>query len=508
MSDLTEAGPLRLLILVATAGTIAWAVGTALSESISFALLMAMVVLTVLEAEASWQLTSQRELPRQQLRSIRIAEMILGFAVIKVMQLSFAILGGDAAGALQLSLFDGEALIVWLVCLGAWIFATGTISDLERLGSPSEPSPGYRPPLPVLTTRFLMGGVVIIAAGALALVELRELPDPARPPALGFFWPAVVYFLMVMLILGAIRQQETQLQWRRQNMNVAPEVPIQWWSGVGVVVGLAALVMFAVPLVRGGEALSYVYDRIIAFVAWAAGGLGITFRIGSEEVSPSAPLPDPEQIATLATGESSSLVSEVIDITAGFAFLVVMAALALAALRLIRGLSLPLTGLGGSNVTAGLLRALWLAISAVPRLLLWAVRTFVAWLRRVTAASTETPGDTAAPATSRPSQYLWGAGDENRKHVAELYRRFLESASRRLVARRQSETPREYGTTISGLVSEPKPVGDLTDTFNEARYSRHPIVDEDVGRARGSLESFEDALEDQQPTDSGGNETP
>ena len=462
-----------------------------------------MVALTVGEAEASWQMTSQRELSRQQLRSMRVSEMILAFATIKVLQLIGAVAGGQP-GEPFADLFDRETLAVWVIAIGVWIFTTGTISDLERLGSPSEPSPGYRPPLPSLRTRFLLGGTVIVAAGALALVDLPALPDPGRAPELGWFWPAALYFGVVLVVLGTIRHQETQLQWRRQNIDVAPEVRTQWWSGVGVVVGIAAVMMLVVPIVRGGRALGYVYDRIIDSVVWAADGLGINIRIGSANSVRREPPDTAAELADqLGIPESGSLISDVIDITTGFVFIVVMAALALAALRLIRGLSLPIAKLGGARVTAGILRALWLAITAIPKLLIWAVTTLAAWLKRIRTATFDTPEPDSGSGMSTERRSKWGEDDPNRRQVGELYRRFLDAAEQELVARKRSETPREYGSTVSDMVPRRDPVDDLTEIFNEARYSLHPIADQDVRRAAGSLESFEEILTDEQSPSSG-----
>ena len=259
------------------------------------------------------------------------------------------------------------------------------------------------------------------------------------------------------------------------------------------------MMMLVVPIIRGGRALGYVYDRIIDSVVWAAGGLGISFRIGSDETGRPDPPDTAEELAEqFGNPEAGSLIADVIDITTGFVFIVVMAALALAAFRLIRGLSLPIGKLGGARVTGGVLRALWLAITAIPKLLIWALTALVAWLRRVRTTVFDTPEGAFGSEVRTESVSKWGEDDPNRRQVAELYRRFLEAAAQKLVARRRSETPREYGSTISGMVPERDPVDDLTDIFNEARYSLHPIADQDVGRAAGSLHSFEETLADEE----------
>ncbi len=502
MSDLTKAGPLRFLVLLATVGTIAWALAAALAHRVSATLLMAMALLTVLEAQTSWQVTSERHLTRQQLRSMRMAELVLAFAAVKVGQLVIAVPSGAAAELLGRSPFDSEAIIVWLTCVGLWIFALGTISDLDRLGSPAEPAPDYRPPLPSITGRFLAGGIAVVVAGALYLVDIASIPDPFRAPARAWFWPAALYFVTVILVLGAIRQQETQLQWKRQGMEVAPEVATRWWAGVAVVAGIAMFAMTAAPLARGGSALGFAYDRMAVAVAWAAGGLGIDIDIQERE-TPLFDRGDSAQQPLIPTLEGSPA-GDAVDVAVGVLFLLPMVLLAFAVARLLRGLSLPVGGLAGSGLGKGIVAMLWAVVTALPRLAWWAITALVAWVRRALRRGEHVRQPEASPHEGPTREgSSWRASDPYRLQVAEIYRRFLHTAGSVLISRRRSETPIEYRQTVTRLGAGAEPVNELTERFNEARYSTHSIGDAEVERAKGALGDFETQLRDREDRSGG-----
>ena len=128
---------------------------------------------------------------------------------------------------------------------------------------------------------------------------------------------------------------------------------------------------------------------------------------------------------------------------------------------------------------------------AIPRVIAWAVKALLAWLERVLEPR---PSDEAEPQTEVTTDRAprsWDGGDQHRRQVAELYRRFLDLAEGVTVPRRPSETPSEYGIEVAGRLGAARdPVKVVTAEFNEARWTRHPIGPEDVARASSAIEDF------------------
>jgi uncharacterized protein DUF4129 len=79
--------------------------------------------------------------------------------------------------------------------------------------------------------------------------------------------------------------------------------------------------------------------------------------------------------------------------------------------------------------------------------------------------------------------------------VIAAYARMETVLAERELARRRPEAPREYLARVLGEGNMPERcLTTLTDMFEEARFSRHPIPESAPGRARGELESMRAAL--------------
>jgi hypothetical protein len=71
-----------------------------------------------------------------------------------------------------------------------------------------------------------------------------------------------------------------------------------------------------------------------------------------------------------------------------------------------------------------------------------------------------------------------------RQQVLFYFQALLRKAEQSGIRRRKAETPYEYGRALEASMPEVKPnLEPFIDTFVEARYSLHPISDEQAGRA-------------------------
>jgi Na+-transporting methylmalonyl-CoA/oxaloacetate decarboxylase gamma subunit len=82
-----------------------------------------------------------------------------------------------------------------------------------------------------------------------------------------------------------------------------------------------------------------------------------------------------------------------------------------------------------------------------------------------------------------------------RAAVIAAYARMETVLAERELGRRTPEAPREYLARVLGEGGMPeRSLATLTDMFEEARFSRHPIPDSAPGRALGELEHARAAL--------------
>jgi hypothetical protein len=161
---------------------------------------------------------------------------------------------------------------------------------------------------------------------------------------------------------------------------------------------------------------------------------------------------------------------------------------------------------------AGLAGLLALAFAVVPQLLRWRPRwPRLRWRGRWRRSSGEPPA--AEPTADEPSPADAGADAEvtrqalesalvplhepadPRGAVIEAYARMEEVLASRELGRRVPEAPREYlGRVLREQGMPDRSLTALTELFEEARFSPHPIPASTSDQARRELESARDAL--------------
>lgn len=98
------------------------------------------------------------------------------------------------------------------------------------------------------------------------------------------------------------------------------------------------------------------------------------------------------------------------------------------------------------------------------------------------------PGSPAPPSPPRP-ELAWPAADGARMKVVQHYGQVLQAADQAGMGRRPNQTPGHYtADLLAALPAHRGEVAEITERFHEARYSTHPITDDQAHRtARAGL---------------------
>jgi hypothetical protein len=82
-----------------------------------------------------------------------------------------------------------------------------------------------------------------------------------------------------------------------------------------------------------------------------------------------------------------------------------------------------------------------------------------------------------------------------REQVQYYYRSTVRRAARQGLQRKPSQTPKEFRELVAASVPETEPdMGNLTDRFEEARYSRHEMGERQADEARTHWQRIRAAL--------------
>ena len=439
-------------------------------------------VLTALEACYSYRLLKAREpLERKTLR-FRAVELALLVIVIKIGNYI-----GDSIISILTEMQDwpstaspfltGEDLAVLTLALLSWVAATETMKDLDRLQDPPEYHRDSTPPSQSLSSRFLIGGILLFIITGLSRLRIASLLDLSRPSTPGLVLNVLIYFLLGLVLMGQTQYTTLHRRWRAQSIKVAGKLATRWVRYSLVFIGLVTLVVFVIPtgytmgfLEAAGSAfvlLSRIAQFVLSLIAFI---ISLPFWLlmslfGRDAPPPSLPTPStqpvqPEEAPAAAVPWLETLRSLVFWIAAlGIVFYVIRSYLrdhpqvreALSSLWLIR-------------VIHGFLTALWRSLTGVAK----AVGARLP--RRLSLRRRE-----KAPREPVFRFFRLGALSP-RERTLYYYLSILQRAGQQGFRRKDSQTPYEYDATLEPhLPQAQQEMGLLTDDFVEARYSPHAI---------------------------------
>jgi hypothetical protein len=438
--------------------------------------------LTALEACYSYRLLKARgPLERKTIR-FRAIELALLLIVIKIGNYIgdsiISILAEMRAWPSMASPFlTSEDLVAFTLALLSWVAATETIKSLDRLQDPPEYHRDTVSPSQRLSSRFLIGGIVLFIISGLSRLRIASLLDLSHPSTPGLVLNVLIYFLMGLVLMGQTQYTTLHRRWRAQSIKVTDKLAARWVRYSLVFIGLVSLAVFLIPtgytmgfLEAAGSAFvllsrvaQFILSLLVFILSLPVWLLMLLFKsetplpslpsLSTQPVQPrDAPAAGPSWFETLR-----SLVFWIIAL--GIVFYVVRSYLrdhpqvreALSSLWLIR-------------VIRSFLVALWRRLTGLAESIGERIPRGLS-LRRTS----------RAPRESVFRFFRLGALSP-RERTLYYYLSILRRAGQQGFRRKDSQTPYEYDAALeSHLPQAQQEMGLLTDDFVEARYSPHPI---------------------------------
>jgi hypothetical protein len=448
-------------------------------------------VLAALEANYSYRLTRARWIwDTTDVLRFRAVELAMFFILLKIggyIGDSWAAVRADIQTWPQnpLAIIDPETAVAFVLAFLCWWASTQTVRDLERLYEPPERSLLYVAPAESLTSRFFLGGAVLLIASGITRLGIAALLSLSRPSVPGLVLNVLVYFLLGLVMLGQVHFTWLRKQWQAQEIKVTDELASRWVRYSLAFIGLAALLAFLLPtgytvglldavaiiIQFLGYIVTLLFTLLTLPFAWLFSLLSNLF--GAERPLPRAKLRPPQisQREPVVPGGGAPDWFEILRsvlfwaIALGMLFYVIRGYLrdrpellqALLSQRPIRALR-------------DLLVALW------RRLVGWAEAASQRIPRRLSLRR-------ARPRSSRqPFRFFRLGGLSPRERILYYYLSIVERARRQGYPRRSSETPYEYDATLGPKLPEARQeLASLTQAFVEARYS-HQTFDREQDR--------------------------
>lgn len=453
--------------------------------------------LFALEALLSQRASARFSFPSLEWAAFRLTEAVVLLAGLKLYLYSH---NGFDRLAVDLPLwranfadfFDGEYVYALILAGATWAMASyfaGALVDLEgddwlyareRDSMVISDRGGARKRLSM--DIFVVGGVMLFVTAILRNdLTFLGLPPPLFDTGL---INVVLYFVLGLLLLAQSQFAILRARWSLDRMPIAHNIA-PGWAGytLALLAVCAALVIFlptrySVGLLDTLAFLLYVIQFLIfliLFLIW----LPIRFLsslFGRGPESPPAPPPDLTPVAPGAAGGASVPGFEVLKSILFWAILTGVVGFSI--VYYVRQRADLLAALAKLPAFAWLARA-WARLSGNLRDLNARARGALAALVR-----------RARPARGLPP---WSFVSLRRLSPREQVRFYYLALVRRAdVPRRPSQTPVEYQGQLSHLPAAD--VSGLTDMFQEARYSAHPISVAQAGLARKYWENIREAL--------------
>ena len=414
-------------------------------------------------------------------------------ALVILGQLGDALIGGRPGGIGRALAPDWRMAMAAILVLAAWGASTATAGEFARLGEVPGNDQHYVSPLEGLTGRFLGGGVLLLAVVAVGQVGPRELFNFRREPVTGPIVTLLVYFGLGMVVLALAQHTMHRRRWQEERLAVAAGLGGRWAVYGGTVIGLAALLAFALPtgwasilidlLSLALRGIIYLFTLLgIGFIAPFAWLLSLlTGTPPADTTSPGAAAPPPLPPPPPAEGGGNPPLEALRWL--------LFAALAVALLVwLIRGWlenGGDLAQAIGRIAPLRLLRALLVALLARLR-------------GYATAIGERLPrgfGGRRPTAMALRRRFELRGGRTPRERIVRYYLSVVERAAAQGVTRRPTQTPEEYAPTLAPHLAEAEADwAALTAEFVEARYSAHDLAADDSVRARNHWQRVRDAL--------------
>ncbi len=380
----------------------------------------------------------------------------------------------------------------------AWSVAIATARDFGRIGVPTEDRQ-EKSPLQTITRRFLVGGMVLMLSAGVARTDLWYPLVLDRPPILGLIANVLLYTTLGFTTVAHTHLLTRVRRWQSERAHIADDLAQRWLRyTVLFILGVAVLSAvlptgFTVPLLTWGRwllwgalivgtFLFYLLNVLLWPLAWL-------FSWISRRIPPEAPsfdaLPPPMAENVFSSAETAAPQMLVLRTLAVLALL--FAGLVLVFRRYLQEHPEVRTRLGWSHPSFTVrfwlrhiimwLQGFWHRAQVPLKVLLGERRSAGALL-----ASLRQTAHRREPETPR-------------EQVIAAYLLTLKTAAAAGTSRRNSQTPDEYGEVLKvRLPAVEEAIEELTEDFDEARYSAHLLTTTDVERANTHARTIAAAL--------------
>jgi hypothetical protein len=398
-----------------------------------------------------------------------------------------------------LAIMDPEMMVAFVLALLSWQASTQTVRDLERLYEPPERSLLYVSPTESLTSRFFLGGAVLLIATGITRIGIAALLNLGRPSVPGLALNVLVYFLLGLVMLGQVHFTWLRKQWQAQEIKVTDELASRWVRYSLAFIGLAALLAFLLPTgytvgLLGAVAtiiqfLGYIVTLLFALLslpfAWLLWLLSSLFGGGQPPTQAKLQPPEIPQRETLGPGGGAP---DWFEILRSFLFWIAVLGMLFYVIRsYLRD---------RPELLEALLRQSPIRTLRDFLIALW--RRLVGWAE---AASERIPRRLSLqrirPRSSKqPFRFFRLGALSPRERILYYYLSIVERARRQGYPRRSSETPYEYDATLGPELPEAwQELTSLTQAFVEARYSCQTFDHEQDRRVRAVWKRVRAALQ-------------
>ncbi len=397
---------------------------------------------------------------------------------------------------------DNELMMLAIIVLLAWLASWSLVGDLLNLelidpvvdraiaSDIAEIQVTSQHNLIAFTSIM---GVVLVFVLAIS-TSLTRSPSFTGQAVLYGLWPALVYFLLALILFSRNRLSLLRAGWTWEKIAVGQGVGRRWLAYTLVLLVLAIIVAVLLPtrysldlLGTLGYILNVVIALIVSLVYFIMGVLFALFTLffPQAQVRPPQPPPNPFMLPPAAGTSAPPTISEFVQsLIFWLIFLIAAGYIAAQFVRRHPGLAEVLLRIPGFSL---LLRT-WRKIRAW----LGGLSRQLADLREARRLARQ-PTSTRSAGASR--QYVNPHRLSPRQQVQFFYLAMLRRSGERGHPRQATQTPDEYARTLHSQLPEiSEDITAITNEFSEARYSRHEITTEKVGLVRRYWEHIKRAL--------------
>ncbi len=441
-------------------------------------------MLAALEANYSYRLIKPRRLRGADALRFRAFEITLLLLLVKAgsyIGTSWPSVVADLQRwpAEPSTIFSAGDFFVSLMVIGAWLSATATVRDIERISQPLETQRNTAQYVRSITGRFFLGGALLMIGAGLTRIGISALLELDHPPVPRLVAYVLAYFLLGLVMLGQVHLSRMRRQWQSQDIKGVEAVSSHWVRYSLLLIGIAVVLAGIIPIGYAGGVLEtgaavinavlyvlsillWLLSTIVSLVLWLISGLFETlFGRGDLRSPPLEPMPRRSVVPPVGV---PFIIPPWLELARTAVFWAGTLAMVLYVVR---------SYLRDHPEVLEALRSLRLMA---------AMRAPISSRRRrvggLVQAVRELPGRRIRPRRQPASRFrfLRLGAQSPRERVLYYYLSTLRRASRIGVPRRHSQTPHEYNLVLGPRLADSEgALAALTEAFVEARYSPHEV---------------------------------